>query len=159
MTNPFLLNPRDRMRHWKELRQGLTSDLSDMQHLEIVSRYWATAPVKQPYMDYLDPGSWPDAWDMVHSCDFDQDMVSLGMFHTLLLAEDGRWDGRLSMMMIRRPAQSVERLVVLTETGAVLNYYHGIVAKWPMDGETKVLCRYRYDRRRRQAVQTDEITA
>lgn len=143
--NPFLTHPRDRMRSWQTLRASLDAALSDAAQLETVASYWSKAPISTPYLDYLEPGTWPDAWSLIDSNDFDQNAVGLGIFYTLMLSGDRRWQDRLGMSVIRHVDLSIEQLVVIVDGSMALNYDHGMVSPWPPGGHFIVMHEYEYD--------------
>lgn len=147
--NPFLSHPRDRMRIWRELRASLDGTLGDMAHLEMVTSYWTKAPISTPYLDYMSPSTWPDAWGLLDSNDFDQNAIGLGMFYTLLLSRDGRWVDRLGLSVIRHMDLSIERMVVVVDGRLALNYDHGAVSCWPPEGHYIIMHDYTYDSTRR----------
>lgn len=152
LDNPFLTNPKERLSRWKDLRLRLGAEMTDAEQLEAVAVFWSHAPIKQPFMDYLTPSAWPDGWEIMDSCDMDQNMVALGMYHTLVLASDGRWSNRLRLLMIRIPSESLERLVLVVDGKACLNLWHGAVCEWPPNDDVRIMHIYAQDGSRRMSM-------
>lgn len=144
MVNPFLVHPRDRLKAWRHLRESCCQGMDDVGYLSKVAEFWGHAPISSPYLDYTDPGTWPDAWILIDSNDFDLNAIGLGMFYTLVLASDQRWVHRTQLMYIRNYNQSTERLVVVVDDVLVLNYQHGSPSRWPLEDPIMIMHRYIY---------------
>ena len=115
---------------WKELRQQLTADKTDNEHLQLVNTFWSNAPTSVRVLDWDDCATWPDAWMLMHSNEFDDSAVSLGIFHTLLLADDERWTAdRCKLQLIKDDRQSQQKIVLLADNKWLMNFeYKKIVA-------------------------------
>jgi|FreactcultureFD7_1027221.scaffolds.fasta_scaffold16157_2 hypothetical protein len=115
-------NSKSFMSCWKELRKNLTDDLSDIQHLELVTQFWSNAPISVRTLDWDDPGSWPDPWTFIHNNRFDESAVSVGMFYTLLLSRDSRWLGnRLQLILVSDQTRAIQRIILSVDNRWLLN--------------------------------------
>lgn len=129
MDNPFLNGPKQAIHAWRNFRAQLTNDKSDFDHLQMVSDFWAKAPLVTPYLDWDGPDRWPDPWELVSERKFDPSSVALGMEYTLLLSEDGRWsNGRLQLLLSESTDRTRQHLILLVDDRHVLNYYYNLVS-------------------------------
>lgn len=154
MDNPFLHNSRLLLRAWKDIRQSLTADITDDAHIDIVRKWWSSAPLGKPYLDYLDPASWPDAWTLLDSRDFDPATISLGMFYTLLMAADNRWTASdISLVVLRSQRLHHENLCCLIRGEIIIGFMHDTVNKLSQLNDITVMHRYNYDTVMRRVVE------
>ncbi len=129
MDNPFLSGPKQTSQAWRNFRAQLTEDRSDLDHLQMVSDFWAKAPLVVPYLDWDGPDTWPDPWELVAERKFDASAVSLGMEYTLLLSEDGRWTpDRLQLVLSASADRTRQNLILLVDDRYVLNHYYNVVS-------------------------------
>lgn len=148
MNSPFVHGKKSVLREWKSLRKRLTSERSDHEHLEEVMKFWNMTPITNRFMDWDSPERWPGAWEMIDANDYDDSMVSLAMFYSLLLSEDQRWDqNRLSLVLLRDRERCVQRLVLEIDQSIYLNLeYDRMVRKTASLGQAcSVQQRYLYD--------------
>lgn len=146
MNNPFLLHPRDLRTHWRELRRNLSSAINDHAQLEMVVAFWIKAPTGSRFMDYHNCATWPDPWTLIDSKDFDSNNISLGMFYTLLLADNNTWTpDRISLGMVRDLRRSVEALACIVDDRYMLGYEHGHITDMQDEPDAKIIQRYHYD--------------
>ena len=147
MVDTFTNGSQHLMHAWKRLRSELSSDLSDRDHLSMVTDFWSHSPISSRTLGWNDPASWPDAWSLMHLADFDESSVALSMFYTLSLSNDQRWnDGRLSLILIKDLVREIQRLVLMVDQKWILNLEYNTIldACAPMPGFT-VQQRYSYD--------------
>lgn len=129
MDNPFLSGPKQISQAWRSFRAQLTEDRSDQDHLQMVSDFWAKAPLVVPYLDWDGTDTWPDPWELVAERKFDPSAVALGMEYTLLLSEDGRWTPeRLQLVLSASADRTRQNLILLVDDRYVLNHYYNVVA-------------------------------
>lgn len=146
MHNPFFEDPSQLRREWKALRNELTADLSDEQHLQRVASWWANAPISKRWLDWDRPGIWPDPWELIATKDFDNSAIALGMEYTLLLSIDGRWNqDRVNLWLVSDGKRTMQGLVMVADNRWVLNLEHGRVIGLTED--LTVHARYNYTNR------------
>ena len=124
MDNPFLGNPKHLSSRWRDLRSRLSKDLTDQQHLDEVVRFWAKAPMVNPYLDWDNTKLWPDPWELIAGMDFDPSSVALGMEYTLLLSDDNRWSpDRLQPGLVMLKDGSQQYMVLNVDGTHILNHH------------------------------------
>lgn len=126
--NPFLMDPKSRLGHWKEFRKALTA-MSEADQLQAVADYWAKAPLDKIAYDIEDPESIPSAWEMVSDGNWCRNSVAIGMEFTLRLA--GWAPERLRLAMLRDYDISDQMVVLIIDGIRVLNYSYGLVTDYP----------------------------
>lgn len=147
MHNPFLENPSQLRKEWKALRQTLTAELTDMQHLERVVSWWSPCPISRQWLDWDDPSKWPDPWELITSKDLDYSAIALGMEYTLLLSSDGRWSpDRIRLCLVSDVGKTFQHLAVEVDGCRLLNVEHARIAD--MDDDYVIHARYCYDTKR-----------
>ena len=128
MINPFLCSSKQLSQYWRMTRDQLTSDKLDLEHLEIVTRFWSYAPISASFLDWDHPNTWPDPWELIAEMTFDASAVALGMEYTLLLAEDQRWTtDRLTLSLSTTIDRSQQLLTLIVDDAYVLNYEYGAI--------------------------------
>jgi hypothetical protein len=126
--NPFLLDPKDRLGNWKELRAAL-SGLPEDEQLKTVAEYWAKAPLDKFAYDIDQPDTIPSPWEMVSDGNWCRNSVAIGMEFTLRLA--GWSPSRLRLAMMRDWDISEQIIVLIIDDSRVLNYSYGSVVEYP----------------------------
>ena len=144
MKNAFLELPKKILQEWKNLRRQLVTDLSDEVHLSSVTNFWSQSPVMCRHLiDWDNPQSWPDPWNMINDNSYDDDMIALGMFYTLIYAEDNRWQGRVYLALASDIEKTFQHLVVVVDNQQLLNVqYNDIVEYSPK--QITIHQRYQY---------------
>ena len=123
MISPFLQGSKILLKNWKDLRKNLTSNHSDYEQLNIVVNFWSNAPTSIRILDWDYCTLWPDAWQLIHSNNFDESAISLGMFYTLILGEDERWTSdRCSLNLIKDDIRSQQKIVLRIDNKWLMNY-------------------------------------
>lgn len=151
MNSPFIHGKKAVLAEWKRLRSALSEELTDRQHVEMVMRFWNLAPMSTRFMDWDQPSLWPDPWEMINANEYDDSMVSLGMFYTLLLSRDQRWSpDRLELMLVRDQELCIQRMVLGVDRQWLMNLeYDRLVSTGGQVGRAcTVQQRYRYDGKR-----------
>lgn len=121
--SPFIIGTHGLLQSWKDLRKSLTSELSDNEHLSLVTNFWSYAPLSTRLLDWDRPQDWPDPWNLVYSNNFDDSTVSLGMMYTLLLSEDQRWtNNRCELKLIKDDVHSIQKIILFVDGEKLLNY-------------------------------------
>ncbi len=128
MDNPFLNGHNHLLKNWKLLRSELTKEKSNLEHLELVVKFWSKTPTIQPYTDWDNPNKWPDPWQFISEMNFDESAIAIGMEYTLLLSADNRWNSdRLELNLIATNCKSKQILILIVDNMYVLNYNYGSI--------------------------------
>lgn len=154
MNSPFISGNKTVLRSWKDLRTQLTADKTDLHHLNLVTRFWSNAPISTKFMDWDQPSAWPDAWEMIHLGDYDESMMALAMFYTLIFSDDHRWSpDRLRLMLVRDHDRHVQRLVLDVDHRWVMNLeYNSIIDKKSIGQSCMIQQVYEYDGKRHSLI-------
>lgn len=124
----FIGHPTSLMGCWKQLRTELTVNLTDLEQLQLVNEFWRHAPIQKYVINWDDPISWPDPWNLMHELDFDESSVALGMFYTLYLGFDQRWTSdRMTLMLINDRVRSMQKIILDLDGKWLLNYEYGTI--------------------------------
>ena len=144
MHNPFLESPANLRKEWKQLRNSLTTDLSDSEHLDIVAKWWSRCPISTQWLDYDHTDTWPDPWELITTKHLDNSAISLGIEYTLLLNGDGRWTSdRVQVWLASDVGRTMQHLVTVVDNKLVLNATYAKVVD--LDNNLIVHSRYKYD--------------
>jgi hypothetical protein len=145
MLNPFLTNTKQVNENWRELREQLTADLSDNEHLDLVSKFWALAPISHQFLDYDNPATWPTAWELITENNFDESAVAIGMHYTLLLGTDLRWTSdRCKILFVTMKDKSCQKLVLLVDDKLVLNCFYNTIVDYNNSEHFDIVQQYSY---------------
>ena len=109
--------------------------------------FWNQAPISKPFLDYLDPASWPDPWMLLESKLFDRNSISLGIFWTMQLDSPRATD--LKLAMLRQPKQAWEGLVCVIDDQWVVGYDREQVWNFADIKDVQVMHVYKYDLQKR----------
>lgn len=130
MDNPFLSGPKQFNQSWRSLRDQLTTDKTDVEQLQTVINYWASAPTVGQFLDWANPSTWPDPWELMSSRNFDASALSLGMQYTLLLGIDGRWTpDRLRLALVVLSDRSSQYITLIVDNHYLLNFRYKTVVE------------------------------
>lgn len=122
MSNPFVNDKSTILKLWRDLRNSLSSDKSDHDHLELTVDFWSFAPIQSRILDWDNPKNWPDPWQLIHNCQYDESCIALGMFHTLWLTTDERWqNNRLELKLIKDPERALQQIILVVDNTYKLN--------------------------------------
>jgi hypothetical protein len=146
MDNPFLCGSEYLIKHWRKLRSQLISAKTDLEHLEMIVKFWSDAPISAPFLDWDHPNNWPDPWEFITEMNFDESGVAIGMEYSLLLAEDQRWTAdRLRLDLITSVDKSKQLLVLIVDNKYILNYnYRSIMPFEQASNELVIQQEYMY---------------
>jgi hypothetical protein len=147
MINPFLQGSKNLLKAWKDIRLQLESNKSDYEHCKLVTDFWSKAPVSARVLDWDMCSSWSDAWQLIHSNEFDDSAISLGMFYTLLLGADERWNAdRCVLKLIKDDVHSQQKIILSVDNKWLMNYeYKKIVSVNDAENDFYVQQTYSYD--------------
>lgn len=144
MHNPFLESPSQLRKDWKAFRTSLSDDLSDDQHLAMVANWWSKCPFTKQWLDWDDPKSWPNPWELIATGAIDYSAIALGIGYTLLLTTDGRWTtDRLKLWLVSDTKRTFQHLAVAIDDRLLLNVEHANVVE--VNDDIIVHSRYCYD--------------
>lgn len=147
MNNPFFENFSQLRKEWKTLRSELTAELSDQQQLEKVAKWWSRAPVTRDWLNWDDPATWPDPWELIATKNLDNSAISLGIGYTLILGQDARWTtDRVSIRLVCDRDRTMQHLVVDVDQKFVLNFDYAMVSE--LDDRIVTNSIYHYDGKR-----------
>jgi hypothetical protein len=118
----FMCSGKERLEHWRDFRRSL-AELTEWEQVQAVNDWWNEAPLVNWVIDWDQPDSWPNAWDLVWRGDFCRSTVALLMDQTLANEPSGRWTtDRRELWLIRDTEHHVEHLVLLVDGKYLLNY-------------------------------------
>jgi hypothetical protein len=142
----FLTQPKQLLKLWKELRSSLDSEKTDIEHLKEVVEFWKHAPIGPRSINWDQPDQWPDPWQLMHEREFDESSIAIGMFYTLLLSADQRWDSsRLGLLLINDSERKIQRLVLLVDKKLVMNLDYGTITDLSRIKNAWIQQKYAYD--------------
>jgi len=158
MHNPFLAHPQQLRQHWKDLRSSLVGIDDTLRQLQSISDFWNQAPISKPYLDYLDPESWPDPWTLLETKIFDKNSLSLGMLYTILLCDDAKVKKiSVKLAMMRQPTISWEGLVCVVDDRWLMGYDNNSIVDLYSIPDLRVMHTYKYDLRKRCIIEINEF--
>ena len=143
------------LKNWKNLRSNLTSEKTDFEHLQQVTEFWSHTPLSCRILDWDDPSAWLDAWNLMYSNRFDESAVSLGMFYTLLLSGDNRWNqSRLKLMLLNDRKRHIQQIILEVDACWLLNLdYNKIVDANTIKKSYDIQQTYAYDGKKHSSVE------
>lgn len=148
--NPFLKPKSQRLQSWREFRNYLNSDMSDLEQLEEIVKWWSQCPLSSRTLDPYAPATWPTGWELVHQGDFCTSAIALGMEQTLLL-RNGRWNSdRVKLVLINDNDEDIY-LAVLVDNKWILNYSHGEIFDISSINNIKILMTSIYSENRHKS--------
>ena len=131
MENPFLNSPTHLAKQWRLIRSQLTVEKSDLEQLQLVTKFWSQAPLLSAFLNWDSPNIWLNPWEFIAEMKFDISSVALGMEYTLLLGADQRWtNDRLTLALSCTRDKSQQLLVLIVDQLYVLNYEYTCVVPW-----------------------------
>ena len=78
----WLDSPSTRLNRWRGFRKGLNTD-DTKAVCETVVDWWKMAPISSWTIDPVDSSTWPTPWEMLHSGNFCDNSIALGMSYTI----------------------------------------------------------------------------
>lgn len=144
----FISGSKELLTAWKNIRSNLTSSLSDMEHLELVNKFWMKSPIaSSTILDWDDAVNWPTPWELMSTTNFDESAISLGMFYTLLLSDDSRWTSdRLKLILVRDTIRQIQKIILEVDNQWLMNLdYNEICSKTAEEKNYIVQQEYEYN--------------
>lgn len=128
MLNTFLHGPKNLMNAWKSLRKQLTDDITELEQLMLITKFWSLAPLSTRSLDWDNPQLWPNAWQLIHSQEFDENSISLAMFYTLILSSDSHWTyDRLSLILVKDNRRQIQKIILRIDNRWIMNLDYNLV--------------------------------
>ena len=120
-------SPKTRLSMWRQFRQSLdTSDTHEV--CNTVVTWWKSAPISSMTIDPVNWSAWPTPWEMLHSGNFCENSLALGMSYTIYYANPNI---KNELLYITDRKNSKEILCSLIGNKHLLNYEHGVISRLP----------------------------
>ena len=116
-------------KRWRAFRKGLNTD--DTKNVcEIVIDWWKMAPISSWTIDPVNSGTWPTPWEMLHSGNFCENSMALGMSYTIHYANENIPN---KLLYVTDRKNSIQRLCALIDNKYLLNYDYGAISTLPTE--------------------------
>tara|TARA_Y100000022_G_scaffold76833_1_gene66313 strand:- start:201 stop:653 length:453 start_codon:yes stop_codon:yes gene_type:complete len=125
----WLDSPSTRLNRWRGFRKGLNTD-DTKAVCETVVDWWKMAPISSWTIDPVDSSTWPTPWEMLHSGNFCDNSIALGMSYTIHYANE-HIPNRLLYVTDRE--NSIQKLCTLIDNKYLLNYSYGTISTLPTE--------------------------
>ena len=122
-------SPRIRLSLWRQFRKGLDTNHTE-QVCKTVVEWWKTAPISSMTIDPVESNTWPTPWEMLHSGNFCEDSMALGMSYTIHYANETIPN---ELMYITDRNNSTQQLCAWIDNKYLLNYEHGSISTLPTE--------------------------
>ena len=125
---PYLLSPKERVRHWREFRLSFTKKELDLEQIAKTMKYWQPYPTFGRWIDVDFPKTWPTPWELIMDGNICEFGITYLMEQTLLMSDD-RWNkNRLQLMFVDDKDISEMKLVLVVDDKYVANFeYDNII--------------------------------
>ena len=122
-------SPSTRLKRWRAFRKGLNTD--DTKNVcEIVIDWWKMAPISSWTIDPVNSNTWPTPWEMLHSGNFCENSMALGMSYTIHYANENIPN---KLLYVTDRKNSIQRLCALIDNKYLLNYDYGAICTLPTE--------------------------
>ena len=122
-------SPRERLSLWRQFRKGL--DTNDTEQVcKTVVEWWKMAPLSSMTINPVESSAWPTPWEMLHSGDFCENSLALGMSYTIYYANEKIPN---ELLYITDRNNSTQQLCVWIDNKYLLNYEHGGISTLPTE--------------------------
>ena len=122
-------SPSTRLSQWREFRKGLDTD-NTQEVCNIVIDWWKMAPISKISIDPVDSNTWPTPWEMLHSGDFCENSLALGMSYTIYYANETIPN---ELLYVTDRKNSTQKLCAWIDNKYLLNYEHGGISTLPTE--------------------------
>ena len=112
--NPFLLDPKERLKAWKGLRAQIASTESVVEQMDLALNFWKQAPLEKPILDWDNCQSWPTPWEMLHTNRFCESTLSLAVGYSLVLSSPHNYPD-LELVLITDRLNHVQKVLARTQ--------------------------------------------
>tara|TARA_X000001036_G_C20109555_1_gene574615 strand:+ start:52 stop:504 length:453 start_codon:yes stop_codon:yes gene_type:complete len=130
-------SPSTRLNRWRAFRKGLNTD-NTKDVCELVIDWWKMAPISSWTIDPVDSDTYPTPWEMLHSGNFCENSMALGMSYTIHYANEKIPN---SLMYITDREKSIQKLCVLIDNKYLLNYSYGAISTLPTENISISFCK------------------
>ncbi|MAI03880.1 MAG: hypothetical protein CMQ75_05090 [Gammaproteobacteria bacterium] len=120
-------SPSTRLNRWRQFRNGLNTDIV-IDVCETVIDWWKMAPISSMTIDPVESSTWPTPWEMLHSGNFCENSLALGMSYTIYYANE---DIPNELLYVTDRQNSIQRLCVMINNKYLLNYSYGAISTLP----------------------------
>ena len=129
INTAWLESPSTRLSQWREFRKGLDTD-NTQEVCNIVIDWWKMAPISKMSIDPVDSSTWPTPWEMLHSGDFCENSLALGMSYTIYYANETIPN---ELLYVTDRKNSTQKLCAWIDNKYLLNYEHGGISTLPTE--------------------------
>lgn len=122
-------SPSKRLALWREFRNGLDTN-NTLDVCDAVIKWWQTAPLVSITIDPVNSSQWPTPWEMLHSGNFCENSLALGMSYTIYYANP---DIENELLFVTCREKSFQRLCALIDNKHLLNFERGSISTLPTE--------------------------
>jgi len=123
MNTAWQLTPQERLKEWRKWRKQVESQ-DDEDCLQSIVDWWKFTPIGSRAIDPYESTEWPNPWELIHTGNFDENAIALGMAYTLHLM-----DWPCEVVLLQDMKKQFIGLVVLVDNTYIMNYNYGTVDK------------------------------
>ena len=120
-------SPSIRLSKWREFRKGLDTD-DTLEVCDTVVNWWKMAPISKMTIDPVDSRTWLTPWEMLHSGDFCENSLALGMSYTIYYANETIPN---ELLYVTDRKNSTQKLCAWIDNKYLLNLEHATISKLP----------------------------
>jgi len=120
---PYLLSPKERIRHWRDFRKTLP-EKSDREQLIATSQYCHRFPILlNHYLNPDRPQDWLTPWELLYIGDFCSVSIPFMMEQTLIMSNEEKWKPeRFQLLYVDDTELSAMFMILVIDAKYVLNY-------------------------------------
>ncbi len=130
-------SPSTRLNRWRQFRNGLNTDIV-IDVCETVINWWKMAPISNMTIDPVDSSTWPTPWEMLHSGNFCDNSLALGMSYTIYYANE---DIPNELLYVTDRKNSIQKLCAMIDNKYLLNYSYGAISTLPTENVSISFCK------------------
>lgn len=119
--------PSIRLSKWRNFRKGLDTQ-DTLAVCQTVVDWWKMAPISSLTIDPVESNTWPTPWEMLHSGNFCDNSLALGMSYTIYYANDSIPN---ELLFVIDRERSIQRLCVAIDNKYLLNLEHATISNLP----------------------------
>jgi len=119
------LSNEERLHLWRQLRNDIKS-LTLEDQLEKVAEFCSAMPIGRRTLDYYNPADWPTPWEILFHAEFCKSSVSLIVFYTLSILNNGVQN--IELWVVKD--NNGDYLLPVIDSQIILNYEAGKVSKY-----------------------------
>ena len=123
----WLDSPSTRLNRWRGFRKGLNTD-DTKAVCETVVDWWKMAPISSWTIDPVDSSTWPTPWEMLHSGNFCENSIALGMSYTIYYANETIPN---ELLYVTDRKNSTQKLCAWIDNKYLLNLEHATISNLP----------------------------